>query len=249
MNRIVWLGHGTVLIDVDGVRLLTDPLLRNRVTLLRRTSPVDASPVDGIDAVLVSHVHRDHLDLPSLRRLGRQVRIVVPRGTGALLARRGFASVTEVDVGERLCIGGLHIRATPAVHDARRRMGRVRAPSLGFVVDGSVCVYFAGDTALFPQMADLSRDLDLALLPVAGWGPTLGPGHLDPRAAAEALALLRPRTAVPIHWGTLRPLHVARSARYLHDPPLDFARYAAEAAPDTRVVIVPPGGTLELNAP
>jgi len=251
VNRIVWLGHSTVLMDLDGVHLLTDPLLRMNVSLLRRTAPIDASALDGIDAVLISHVHQDHLDLSSLRRIGTGTPVVVPRGAGRLLSRLGFTSVTEVVAGEGHRFGDVRVKATPAVHDAHRRWRGVRAPCLGYVVEGSARLYFAGDTDVFPEMADIRGDLDLdvALLPIAGWGPSLGPGHLDPRGAAEALTLLRPRTAVPIHWGTLRPLHVRRTARYLHDPPVDFARYAAEAAPDTRVVVIPPGGTLNLDMP
>lgn len=245
MNRITWLGHSTVLVDVDGVRVLTDPLLRNRVLLLRRTTPVDGAAAGRIDAVLLSHVHRDHLDLPSLRRLGRHVPILAPSGAGGYLSRRGFSSVNEVAAGDETRVGELRIRATPAVHDAKR--GRLHAASLGYLVNGSSRVYFAGDTALFPQMADVAEDLDLALLPVAGWGPSLGPGHLDPRQAAEALTLLRPRVGVPIHWGTLRPPHVSRNAAYLLDPPHEFARLARETAPDTRVVVVMPGDSLDID--
>lgn len=245
MNGITWLGHSTVVVDMDGVRVLTDPLLRNRVVLLRRTEPVDIAAVDRIDAIVLSHLHRDHLDLPSLRRLERNIPIVVPRGAGSLIARLGFASVDEAGAGDEVHIRGLRIRATPAVHDARR--GRVRAPSLGYLIAGSSRVYFAGDTALFPQMADIADGLDVALLPVAGWGPSLGPGHLDPRQAAEALTLLRPRLAVPIHWGTLRPLHVSRNAAYLREPPHEFARAAGELAPDTQVIVIAPGESLEID--
>lgn len=245
MNRITWLGHSTVVVDVDGVRILTDPLLRNRVVLLRRTHPVAPDAVGAVDAILLSHLHRDHLDLPSLRRLGRHIPLVVPRGAGGRLTRLGFSAVQEVAEGDLSDIGGLRIRATPAVHDGAR--GRLRAPALGYLVEGTSRVYFAGDTALFPEMADIAGGLDLALLPVAGWGPRLGPGHLDPAQAAEALTLLRPRTAVPIHWGTLRPVHVSRNAAYLHDPPHEFARLAREAAPDTEVVVVTPGGALDLQ--
>jgi L-ascorbate metabolism protein UlaG (beta-lactamase superfamily) len=247
VNRITWLGHSTVLVDVDGVRVLTDPLLRNRVVLLRRTTPVGGTAADRIDAILLSHVHRDHLDLPSLRRLGRHIPIVAPRGAGGYLTRLGFSSVSEVAADEETRVGGLQIRATPAVHEARR--GRLQAQSLGYLVQGSSRVYFAGDTAMFPEMAAIAGDLDLALLPVAGWGPTLGPGHLDPQQAAEALSLLRPRMAVPIHWGTLRPLHVSRNAAYLHDPPHEFARRARETARGTRVIVVTPGDSLDIDAP
>jgi L-ascorbate metabolism protein UlaG (beta-lactamase superfamily) len=246
VNRITWLGHATVLVEVDGVRILTDPVLRNHVSLLRRTAPVASDGLDRIDAIALSHVHRDHLDLPSLRRLGRHIPIIGPSGLGGYLARWGFESVTDLAPGDDTRVGPVVVHATPAVHEARR--GRLEAPALGFLLIGSSRVYFAGDTALFPEMVDAADGLDLALLPVAGWGPTLGPGHLDPRQAAEALTLLRPRIAVPIHWGTYRPVHISKRAAYLHRPPHDFVRDAAELAPGTRVVVVPAGGTLEIDA-
>ena len=91
MPRLTWIGHGTALVDLDGVRLLTDPLLRNRVAhLQRRVPPPAAEALRDLDAVLISHLHRDHLDLPSLRRVPRDLPLVVPRGAGRLLLRRGF---------------------------------------------------------------------------------------------------------------------------------------------------------------
>ena len=99
--RIVYVGHSTVLVEMEGVRLLTDPLLRPRFLHLRRTDAVVRPALDEVDAVLVSHLHFDHLDLPSLRLLGHDVRVVVPRGAGDLLARKGFGSVTELGVDLR----------------------------------------------------------------------------------------------------------------------------------------------------
>src|SRR4029079_15268460 len=98
---IAYVGHGTVLIDIEGVRLLTDPLLRNRVTHLRRAAKVDAAALRGIDAVLISHLHYDHLDMPSLQRLGRDLPVVAPKGAGALIRRQaGSTNVTEMRAGE-----------------------------------------------------------------------------------------------------------------------------------------------------
>jgi L-ascorbate metabolism protein UlaG (beta-lactamase superfamily) len=123
----------------------------------------------------------------------------------------------------------------------------VRAPALGYVVTGSRRVYFAGDTDLFPGMAELGP-LDLALLPVAGWGPRLPPGHLDARRAAEALRLLAPATAVPIHWGTYSPISKLRtSAAARREPADEFARLAAQLAPTVAVHVLAPGESLELD--
>lgn len=235
---LTYVGHATVLLDLDGVRLLTDPVLRPRVLHLRRATPVPAEAMRGLDAVLVSHGHWDHLDLPSLERLGRELPVVCARGLGGLLRRRRFAHVVELTAGEDLRIGGLTVTATHADHEGSRGPLLARADPVGFVVSGSRRIYFAGDSDLFAGMAELAP-LDVALLPVWGWGPTLGPGHLDPLRAAEALTLLRPRVAVPIHWGTLAPLRSAPDP----EPPRAFARHAAELAPEVEVRILEPGAT------
>jgi L-ascorbate metabolism protein UlaG (beta-lactamase superfamily) len=239
-RSLTYVGHATVLVELDGTRVLTDPVLRGRVLHLRRTRPAPEIPAD-LDGVLVSHAHWDHLDLPSLERLGHNVPIVCPRGSAGLLRRKRFGHVIEVEVGEQVRIGELTVTATFAEHEGGRGPFRTKAPALGYVIEGSARIYFAGDTALFAGMAELAP-LDVALLPVAGWGRTLGPGHLDPRAAAEALRLLRPRVAVPIHWGTL----ATPGRRAGQDPAHEFARCAADVAPDVDVRLLDPGETLEL---
>jgi L-ascorbate metabolism protein UlaG (beta-lactamase superfamily) len=197
--------------------------------------PLDAE-LGEIDAALVSHVHFDHLDRPSLRLLGTDVTVVAPIGSRRLL--RGFSEVTEVDVGDEVPIGKVTVRATPAEHQGTRLL--TSAPSLGFLVSGSRHIYFAGDTDLFEGMSALAGSLDVALLPVAGWGSKVGPGHLDPVRAAQALRLLKPRVAVPIHWGTFSPLNQTTPA----DPPETFLRHAAELAPEVEVRILAPGVAL-----
>jgi L-ascorbate metabolism protein UlaG (beta-lactamase superfamily) len=246
-TSLTWLGHSTVLVDMGGVRLITDPVLRCRIAHLRRVGPVDARALRGADATLVSHVHYDHLDLPSLERLGRSLPVVVPRGAGAMLRRRRFEQVIELREEEEVRIGTLTVRATHAEHDADRGPLRTKAPCLGYVVTGPRRVYFAGDTDLFPGMAGLVPDLDVALLPIWGWGPAIGAGHLDPRRAAEALALLEPRIGVPIHFGTYYPLGLRRSPPpFLSEPAEAFRRHAAELAPAVDVRVLPLGGSLEL---
>jgi len=247
---IRWIGHATVLITLDGTRLLTDPLLRRRVTHLRRRAPAVPRGFSEVDAVLLSHAHFDHLDLPSLRRVGPSVPIVAPRGLGRFLRRQGFARVEEVDPGDVREIGGLRVEATFAVHDGGRPPRPARAPAIGFAVLGSRRIYFAGDTDLFPEMDGLVPDLDVALIPIWGWGPSLGRGdHLDPERAAEAAALLRPRIAVPIHWGTYAPLYlgVREAPAFLDAPGGAFVRAAAEKAPGVEVRLLAPGETLPLD--
>ena len=186
-DTIDWLGHATVRIELDGIRILTDPTIRDRIGPLdRKVAPIPHHEVAGIDVVLVSHLHQDHLDLPSLRRLG-DVRLIVPQGSGRDLpgrrpSRRRRARPGRADDAT----GRLTIEAVRADHSGFRPPFGPTAPALGFVVSSHRRrVYFAGDTALYPEMADIA-DLDVALLPVWGWGPNLRGGHMDPLMAAEA---------------------------------------------------------------
>ena len=110
-------------------------------------------------------------------------------------------------------------------------------------------MYFAGDTDLFDGMRELAPDLDVALLPIAGWGPRTPAGHLDPLRAAQALALLRPRTAVPIHWGTYRRIGLRGREALLRAPADAFARHARELAPEVEVRTLSVGESLELPLP
>ena len=244
VRRVTYLGHSTTLIELDGVCLLTDPVLRGRVLHLRRTAPAPPSP-DRLDAVLISHGHHDHLDLRSLDRLPRDVQVVLPRGLGRLVSARGFDRVSEVEEGDEVAFGGVSVRVTHAEHGGRSLPGR-GAGTVGYAALGSARVFFAGDTDLFPGMDGLVEDLDLALLPIWGWGPTIGAGHLDPERAAEALVRLRPRAAVPIHWGTLRPLHRGRRSGFLRDPARAFVEAAGRRAPGVAVHVLEPGGSLDL---
>jgi L-ascorbate metabolism protein UlaG (beta-lactamase superfamily) len=249
-NRVTYVGHATVLIELDGVRLLTDPVLRNRVAHLRRHGPAPAPEVRaGIDAVLISHLHQDHADPPSLRSLDRKTPMLGPPGAGEYLKGAGFVNVSELAPGEWTAVAGVRITAVPALHRGGRPPFGPRAETVGFMIAGGQRIYFAGDTDLFDGMAELAGELDLALLPVWGWGPKLGSGHLDPERAARAAALLEPRIAIPIHWGTLFPLGLARlRPRSLSAPPREFARRAAELAPQVEVRVLSPGDSTSLSA-
>jgi L-ascorbate metabolism protein UlaG (beta-lactamase superfamily) len=243
-----YLGHSTILLEVDGVRILTDPLLVDRLGPLHRHSGAVAHLLEEveIDVVLISHAHHDHLHMPSLRRLRGRPRIVVPGGLGKLVRPVGH-DVVEVAAGEHLQIGSLKLDAIHAEHDGRRSPFGPQAAALGYRIDGASRVYFAGDTDLFTEMSDLAGSVDVALLPVWGWGPRLGGGHLDPQRAAEAVLRIRPRLAVPIHWGTVYPIALARFWPHpLGNPPRQFAREVARLAPTTQVRILAPGEVTEL---
>ena len=228
------------------MRLLTDPVLRSRVAYLRRHGPAPEVPA-GIDAVLISHLHHDHLDVPSLRLLADGPRVIAPRGAGPMLRRAGFEA-EELRTGDWAEVNGLRIEAVRAVHAGGRwPLGGVSGEPLGFVIAGPPSVYFAGDTDLYEEMGELAP-LDLALVPIAGWGPRLGPGHMDAARAAQAVALLRPRVVVPIHWGTLHPA-MTRRGEWFSSPWEGFAAQAAELAPDSEVRVLRPGESTSVTAP
>ena len=200
-QRLTWLGHATVLIELDGVRILTDPVLGRRLGPMRRLGPTpDPVAIGAVDGVLISHGHPDHFDGASLRAVAGAPLVVVPRGLGPHASRHG-RDVREVSVNERVDFGPVRVTAVPARH-ARWPRQRSARP-IGFLIEGSTRIYFAGDTALFPGMAGLAGRVDIALLPVGRWGPPRGPARLSPSTAVDAATLVGARIAIPIHWGTL----------------------------------------------
>ncbi|WP_338674010.1 MBL fold metallo-hydrolase [Streptomyces sp. SCSIO 30461] len=239
--EVTWWGHATCTVEDSGVRVLTDPLFVNRLAhLRRRRGAVPPAEAAVADAVLVSHLHADHLHLPSLALLAPGTRLIVPRGAPRSvpgLRRLAGLHVTEVRPGDEVVVGELRVRAVPALHDGRRLpLGPHRSPALGYVIEGDAQTYFAGDTGLFDGMADAVGAIDVALLPVGGWGPFLGHGHLDADRAARALAALAPRAAVPVHYGTYWPIGMdAVRPHEFHSPGDEFARKAARLAPRVAV--------------
>jgi L-ascorbate metabolism protein UlaG (beta-lactamase superfamily) len=251
-DRITFLGHATVLVELDGVRLLTDPVLRQQVgPLWRRTPRPHLGSLTSLDAILISHLHLDHYDPPSLRLLDKGVLIVGPPGSARSLHWRGFQDVHELGSGQSLRLGSVEITATDAKHPSGRHPLTQSVPSVGYVISGSRDVYFAGDTGLFPGMADLWPGIDVALLPIAGLGPRLPEGkHLSPRHAVRAMELLRPRLVIPIHWGTYHlpgTVLMGMRADIHREAPLVFMREAAALEPEIRTVMLQPGGSLDLE--
>jgi L-ascorbate metabolism protein UlaG (beta-lactamase superfamily) len=258
-----FLGHSTVRVELAGSTVLTDPLLTARLGPLRRVVPPPAPDTwAGADLVLISHLHNDHLHLRSLRRLGSDTPIVVPRGAGRWLTGHGFRAVEELAPGQALRHGALTVTATHADHAGHRWGPRLtsgpHAPAVGHLFSGGgTTVYAAGDTDLFPGMTDLGDEgIDIALLPVWGWGPSLGPGHLDPAGAAAAVGQLRPAVAVPVHWGTYAVAGLtslpnpwrARMRALLTEPPHRFAAAVASMRADTQVAVTLPGAAVQLPA-
>lgn len=245
--RLTWFGHATVLVE-DRARILTDPLLTGTLLHLhRRAGPVPPSLTDQVDAVVLSHLHIDHLHLPSLALLDAGTPVLIPRGAARLLRRLAVEPV-EVSAGDVVPVGDATVVVVPAMHDATRwPFGRTRGAAVGYVVCGDGATYFAGDTTTFPGMGSLHSPLDVALLPVGGWGPWLRGQHMDPEDAASCLPLLGARVSVPIHYGTFWPRGVGwLRNRIFHEPGREFAEHARALAPEVDVRVLSPGTSTEV---
>jgi L-ascorbate metabolism protein UlaG (beta-lactamase superfamily) len=248
--ELTWVGHATTLIDVDGYRVLTDPLLTKRVAHLRRRRPLPTADTFDVDLVLLSHVHVDHLHLPSLKRLRRSVRVLTPAGSASLLRKAGFTDVIEIGAGDRIESGPVTVEVVPAEHKrSRGPHSRVSADPVGFIVNGAGRrIYFPGDTDLFDAMADFG-DIDVALLPIWGWGSTLGEGHLNPQRAATATQLIKPELLVPIHWGTYAPEDGRRRLPRWFDAPPTELRTELDAIDELhRLGLVEPGDSFTVTS-
>ena len=183
-GRLTFLGHSTVLIEVDDLRILMDPVLRDGLGPVRRqVRSILPELFADLDAVFISHGHHDHLDLavpapdPGPAH-GHRARA----GSGASPGEADLGPVEEVEPGDRLTIDRVHFSVVHALHSGKREPFGPTGPAIGCVVEGSRTVYFPGDTDLFPGMSDLAGRLDLALLPVWGWGPDDRQGAHEPRA-------------------------------------------------------------------
>jgi L-ascorbate metabolism protein UlaG (beta-lactamase superfamily) len=248
---VTWLGHDTVHVEHRGCSVLTDPALLPRLAHLRRRTPVPAPP--RADVVLVTHLHMDHLHRPSLRLVAPGATLVVPAGGGTLVRGLGAREVVEVRVGDVVPVssttggsdGSMAVRVVPANHlRGRGPHSRASADPVGYVVEtGGRRIYIAGDTDLFEDMRTLGP-LDVAMIPIWGWGPTLGERHLDPVTAATATEWLDPATVVPVHWGTYSPVRPRRGSPPWLDRPIAAFRESLQThGLEDRLLAVSPSGS------
>jgi L-ascorbate metabolism protein UlaG (beta-lactamase superfamily) len=216
--RATWLGHSTVLIEIDGVRVLTDPVWGPRASPLRLAGPKRFQPVPitlrempPVDAVIVSHDHYDHLDYPTIKALAKSdVPFVTSLGVGAHLEGWGVRPerITELDWWESHEIArGVRVTAAPSQHFSGRSFGGRNATlwSSMVVQSGRHSVFFSGDTGLTTEYQDIRARLgpfDLVMLEVGAFHPAWGDIHLGPENALKAHALLGGGAFLPIHWGT-----------------------------------------------
>lgn len=238
-----YVGHATVLLEVPGLRILTDPFLRERLGPLRRHGPVpEPAGLGRIDVVVVSHAHPDHFDRWSLGQLRGDPLVIAPRGLGRAISRAGLRG-REVVVGESVSVAP-RWRVTAVAARHWRWPAAPRASTVGYLIEGPgpIGIYFAGDTGRFSAMRALRGRVDLALLPVGSWGPHLTPGHLSPGDAARVARDIEARAVVPIHWGTLFPVGLDRLAgRRRTEPAGRFVDRLARLAPGVEAHRLEPG--------
>ncbi len=215
--RAVWIGHSTVLVDIDGFRVLTDPIWSERCSPFESVGPkrfhpppIDLADVGRVDAVVISHDHYDHLDMKTIQALApRGVVFFVPLGIGAHLERWGvpLAQIRELDWGNRARLRELEIIALPARHySGRGPIPHDETEWASWAIIGNTHrVYFSGDTGFFPGLRDIGESFgpfDLTLIKIGAYGETWPQIHIDPEEAVQTEIAVRGKLMLPIHWGT-----------------------------------------------
>ena len=254
--KITYVGHATLLLEVGGARVLTDPNFDSKLGgLLPRVSPpgIALDKLPALDAILLTHAHADHLSFDSLERLPRDIPLYAPPVVAKWLRRLGFDHATDLAPDAQARVGAVTVHAASATHRGNRYgFDRWRSSANMYLLDAGMSIFFAGDTALVENTHHLvervlwaqGRELDLALLPIGyapWWKPGFRRGHLTHEDALTLFERLRARVLVPYHWGTFR--HVTATAhdaiRRLRD------RLASHHLADA-VRIIEPGESLEI---
>jgi L-ascorbate metabolism protein UlaG (beta-lactamase superfamily) len=197
-----------------------------------------------VDAVLLSHLHHDHAELRSLRLLSGAPVLTSARNARWLRSR----GIQGADAEDWVAVGAVQVRLVRAVHHSRPMPHRPNGANGHLVRSATTTLWAAGDTSLYDDMAELPeltgvRRLDVALVPIGGWGPRLSAGHMGPSEAAEACARTGARYALPVHWGTLHAPFMTWMGDWF-DRPIDaFAHSLSGAAPECRLIRLAPGET------
>jgi len=254
MISLTFIGHATWVVEGDGWRVITDPVFSRRIAgVWPRLKPPAISPeaIDPPDAVLVSHPHLDHMDLPSLRRLkGDDTALIVPRGVGNLAKKLNYPKNIVLDKWERAEISnGVSVSATPAIHLGIRGMGMGASArgAVGYVVEsGDWSVYFAGDTAYGPIFSEIRKRLKprVALLPIGAYRPwfLMRHFHMNPALAVKAFIESGAEWCLPCHYGSF-----VLSLEHPREPLRLFKKEAAKSGVAEKVVIVSRGHTVKFG--
>lgn len=246
MANVTWWGHSFTTVDLPGTTVVTDPLMSRHLFHLKRETPPPPPEATQCDVVLISHLHHDHLHMPSLRRFDDEIPIVVPRGSVAAVRSLERLNVIEVEPGDRIEVAGAQIDVLVADHHAKRLKtpGSPSAVPIGFrfAAGGESC-WYPGDTAMM-DFSEIEK-VDLALVPIGGWGPSLADGHIGPVQAVQAVAQVGTHWTVPIHYGTFWPVVLRTNTpahQYWFRSPAERFREAAQELGLDSTIVTPAFG-------
>lgn len=211
-SSITYIGHATVLIHLDNMNIITDPMFSKHLSWFfkRYVEPgIRFEELPPVSAILISHEHSDHLDKSTLRRFSKNIPVFIPKGLGKEIWKLGFRDVREMQTWQTANLEKLKITGTPAKHMFSRKC-------TSFIIEGSKTIFFAGDTGLTDEFSEIGRrfEIDLAVLPIGDYHPYLWfiPGfskmtrkrHMAPDDIPKAIEMLKAQMVIPIHWGTFK---------------------------------------------
>ncbi len=240
-NSSVFIGHSTVLVQLDGQNFLTDPIYRERLYILKRHQPpgIPLQSLPVLNFILISHGHLDHMDLETLSSFPPNTSVVIPKKLEGYMHDLGFQDVRALSWGEHTSVGSLVIYALPVKHYSGRSLYETQSIPQSYLVQGTKNIFFCGDSGLTPVFQDIGKtfSIALALLPIGCYKPkSFRSIHMGPEDALEAMRMLGAKRMIPIHWGAFR-----LSLEPVEDPPKRFLRLLAEQKINPYAVLLQPG--------
>jgi len=244
--KITYIGHASILIEDRGGNLLIDPLFSDKVLFFKRRSPLPFDPktLPPISAILISHLHLDHFDVPSLNYVKTSTPLIVPEGSGDKVLARTSNPVIELAPWASHEIGNsIKITAVPSKHSASLITPLPSRSTNGYIIEGEKTVYFAGDVAYSKYFSDIGNafNIDVAILPIGSYRPRflMKNIHMDPREALRAFIDTRATYLIPVHWGAFR-----LSLEPPHEPIDILKEEAGRSGIEEKIKILEPGNSL-----